>query len=168
MKALLQLLLLLLPLTASTEIITDVLGNKVTVPVGAKRILITDGRYINAMALLDREKPVSNIVGMMGTFERFDPVTYGRYRELFPEIDSIQRIGRNAKGTFSLETALALKPDVAILGLSGHGPDPKSKEVIDAFKAVGTAVVYIDFRHKPLENSMKSMKILGTIMDEKV
>lgn len=168
MKTILLQLLLLVPLLAGTKTVTDVLGNRVDVPVGAKRILITDGRYINAMALLDRDNPVKNIVGMMGTFERFDPVTYGRYRELYPEIDSIQRIGRNAKGTFSLETALSLQPDVAILGLSGHGPDPKSGEVISALKASGTAVVYIDFRHKPLENTPKSMKILGTILNKQV
>ncbi|MFC5420936.1 ABC transporter substrate-binding protein [Bosea eneae] len=144
--------------------VTDLAGRTVTVPDTVERIIIGEGRYVPALAILDRDDPVGRVVGMMGDYEAVDPASYARYRERFPKIAGIARIGRAAKESFSLEKAIALRPQVAIFGLGGHGPDTRSGEVIAALEKTGTAIVFIDFRSDPLVNTPKSLELLGQVL----
>ncbi|CAN7672153.1 ABC transporter substrate-binding protein [Bosea sp. LjRoot237] len=144
--------------------VTDLAGRTVTVPDKVERIIIGEGRYVPALAILDRDDPVGRIVGMMGDYEAVDPANYARYRQRFPKIAEIARIGRAAKESFSLEKAITLRPQVAIFGLGGHGPDTHSGEVIAALEKTGTAIVFIDFRSDPLVNTPKSMELLGQVL----
>ncbi|KUL94908.1 iron ABC transporter substrate-binding protein [Bosea sp. WAO] len=164
-SALLCLALLLAPASAGAKQITDLAGRTVTIPDKVERIITGEGRYIPALAILDRRDPVGRVVGMMGDYENVDPASYARYRERFPGIAGIARIGRTAKESFSLEQAIALRPQVAIFGIGGHGPDTRSGEVIKALEATGTAIVFIDFRSDPLVNTPRSMEVLGQVLD---
>jgi iron complex transport system substrate-binding protein len=158
------LLFLLLPAAGRAAEVVDLAGRTVTVPDRVERIIIGEGRYIPALAILDRENPVGRLVGMMGDYELVDPANYARYRTRFPEIDKVRRIGRAARDTFSIEQAIAARPQVAIFGLGGHGPGTRSAEVIAALEAAGVAVVFIDFRSDPLVNTPRSMELLGKIL----
>lgn len=162
--ALLCLALLLPPAMAGAKQVTDLAGRTVTVPDKIERIIIGEGRYVPALAILDREDPVGRLVGMMGDYEAVDPANYARYRVRFPKIAEIARIGRASQESFSLEKTIALKPQVAIFGLEGHGPDTRSAEVIRALETVGTAIVFVDFRRDPLVNTPRSMELLGAIL----
>jgi iron complex transport system substrate-binding protein len=144
--------------------VTDLAGRKVTVPEKVERIILGEGRYLPALAILDRQDPTARIVGMMGEFERLDPAGYKRFADRFPKLDKIQRIGRASEDSFSIEQAIALRPNVAIFGIEGHGPASSSKEVIDRLQAAGVAIVFIDFRRDPLGNTVKSMQILGRVL----
>lgn len=165
LRALLLSLSLLLPsVMADAKQVTDLAGRTVTVPDKVERIIIGEGRYVPALAILDRVDPVGRLVGMMGDYEAVDPANYARYRERFPRIAEIARIGRAAKESFSLEKAIALKPQVAIFGLGGHGPDTRSGEVIAALEKTGTAIIFIDFRSDPLVNTPRSLELLGQVL----
>jgi iron complex transport system substrate-binding protein len=161
---LLSLSLLFAPALAGAKQVTDLAGRMVTVPDTVERIIIGEGRYVPALAILDRDDPVGRLVGMMGDYEAVDPASYARYREHFPKIAEIARIGRSAKESFSLEQAIALRPQVAIFGIGGHGPDTRSGEVIAALEKTGTAIIFIDFRSDPLVNTPKSLELLGQVL----
>jgi iron complex transport system substrate-binding protein len=161
---LVALAILLAPTLAAAKQVIDLAGRTVTVPDRVERIIIGEGRYIPALAILDRENPVGRIVGMMGDYELVDPASYARYRAAFPGIADIARIGRAQRDTFSVERAVAAQPQVAIFGLGGHGPDTRSGEVIAALEAAGVVVVFIDFRSDPLVNTPKSMELLGRVL----
>jgi iron complex transport system substrate-binding protein len=144
--------------------VTDLAGRKVTVPEKVERIILGEGRFLPTLAILDRQDPTARIVGMMGEFERLDPASYKRFADRFPKLAKIPRIGRANEDSFSIEQAIAQKPDVAIFGIEGHGPASTSKEVIDRLQAAGVAIVFIDFRRDPLGNTVKSMQVLGRVL----
>jgi iron complex transport system substrate-binding protein len=153
---------LLLP--AAAREVVDLAGRRVSVPDRVERVIVGEGRYISALAILDRANPVGRVVGMMGDYEVVDPASYARYRGRFSAIDTIPRIGRSARDTFSIERAITANPQVAIFGLGGHGPGTRSAEVIAALEAAGVAVVFIDFRSDPLRNTPPSLELLGQIL----
>lgn len=144
--------------------VTDIAGREVRVQVPVDHVILGEGRYMPALAILDRDNPIKRVSGMVGDFEKYDPAGYAQFRKHFPAIDDIPRIGGGNAGSFSLEKALSVKPDVAIFGLmSGHGPSAKSKEILDMFAAADIPVVTIDFRIDPLVNTPKSLALLGRL-----
>ncbi len=142
--------------------IRDIAGREVTLERPAKRVVLGEGRQLLALALLHPD-PVSLLAGWPGDLSRQDKVTYEAYRQKFPAIDSIPILGRGTEDTFSIEQALAVKPDIAILS-GGYGPSAKSTQIIERFEAAGIPVVFIDFVAKPLENTVSSIRILGQVL----
>ncbi|QBH95884.1 iron ABC transporter substrate-binding protein [Limnobaculum zhutongyuii] len=145
---------------AWAETITDIADRKVELPKKVDRILLGEGRLIYAVALLEGDKPLDRIAGWQGDFRKLDPHTYAAYKAKFPEIDKIPLIGNTTAESISPEKVLTLKPDVAIFGLSGHGPG-RSSELVTQLEKAGVPVVFIDFRTAPLKNTVPSMRILG-------
>lgn len=160
------LLLAALPVAVSATEIVDLAGRRLEIPDRVERIIIGEGRYIPALAILDRENPVGRLVGMLGDYEAVDPANYALYRARFPAIDKVQRIGRSARDSFSIEQAIAARPQVAIFGLGGHGPGTRSTEVIRALEAAGVVIVFIDFRSDPLVNTPRSLELLGKVLGQ--
>lgn len=154
---------LLLPALAQAAEVTDLAGRTVTVPDKVERIVLGEGRYIPALAILDRD-PTQRLAGMMGEFEKLDPAGYGAFLAKFPRLSDVPRIGRTSADSFSLEAVIAQKPEVAFLGIEGHGPGSKATEMISALEAAGVAVVFIDFRKNPLVNTPKSIELLGKVL----
>ncbi|AGA34301.1 ABC-type Fe3+-hydroxamate transport system periplasmic component-like protein [Thioalkalivibrio nitratireducens DSM 14787] len=164
MHPLLRFLLLFLIAGAalgSERTVVDLAGREVVLPDPVERILLGEGRFVPALAILEREDPLARVVGMLGEFERFDPASYAQYRERFPEIDDIVRTGRSTGESFSIEQALALRADLAIFGLEGHGPSPHDRETLRRLEAAGVAVLFIDFRSEPILNTPPSIALLG-------
>ncbi len=149
---------------AQTNAVTDLAGRSVVIPAQVNRVILGEGRYIAAMAILDRDNPIDRVVGMQGDFERLDRFGYAFYRQRFPAIDDIARVGQLAPSSFSAEKAIALMPDVAFFGLEGHGPSPNDQTVIEQLERAGITVVFIDFRRKPLQNTPKSIELMGEVL----
>ncbi|QCI69309.1 iron ABC transporter substrate-binding protein [Phreatobacter stygius] len=160
------LLLAAVPAVASAAEVVDLAGRRLQIPDRVERIIIGEGRYIPTLAILDRENPIGRLVGMLGDYEDIDPANYARYRARFPDIDKVQRIGRSARDSFSVEQAIAARPQVAIFGLGGHGPGTRSTEVIRALEAAGVVIVFIDFRSDPLVNTPRSLELLGKVLGQ--
>lgn len=143
--------------SAQTATIKDLRGRSVTVPAPAKRILIDDGRYLIALALI-HPNPVSVLSAWPRDINRIGDKTYEQFRTRFPEIEKVAQVAASA-GTFSLERAIAVRPDVAVFTL-GLGP---TAEQISQLEAAGIPVVFIDFFSQPFENLEPSLKILGQL-----
>ena len=152
---------------ARAAVVTDLAGRQVQLPAKIDRILLGEGRLLPALAVLEREDPTRRIVAMMGEFEKLDPSGYAQWKKRFPQLDKIPRVGRSNSGSFSDEMALALKPQLAILGLGGgHGPSERDRETLARLEAAGIAVIFIDFRHEPLTNTPRSMQVLGQALGQ--
>ena len=152
----------------STLTVTDLAGRTVRIPAKVERILLGEGRLLPALAVFDKDDPLRRLVGMMGEFEKLDEAGYAQWKRRFPQIDQVPRVGRTSSGSFSDEQAIALRPQVAILGLAGgHGPSERDRETLARLEAAGIAVVFIDLRHEPLANTPRSMLLLGEVLGNK-
>ena len=163
-KNLLLILLFNVSFYVEAQTITDILGREVKINDQVEKVILGEGRFVAAFGVLDIDKPFAKVAGMMNEFRKFDPATFQKYRETYPEIDSISVYGQTSEDTVSIEKIIALKPDVAIFGVEGHGPKARSKLIIDILKEVGIPIVFIDFRQQPLKNTAKSIEIIGQIM----
>lgn len=143
--------------TPAALTLTDLRGRTVTVKAPAKRLLIDDGRYLIALSLIHQD-PVSLVAGWPKDVNRIGERTHEQYRAKFPKLDAVPQVASSA-GSFSLEKAFAVQPDVAVFTL-GLGP---TDEQIRQMEAAGIAVVFIDFFSHPLENLAPSLELLGKI-----
>lgn len=141
-------------------VVTDIAGRQVTVPDKVERVLLGEGRLFYAYSLLEGKQPLARLAGWQGDFRQLDPQGYGVYRKQFPQIDQIPLIGKASEDSVSAEKVLTLKPDLAIFSLSGHGPG-LDNPIVQQLTQAGVAVIFVDFRNQPLQNTVPSMRLLG-------
>lgn len=146
-----------------THKITDILGRKVSVANTINGIILGESRFIPALGIVVEDAAISRIKGMQADLKQYDPATWAVYAQRFPAIEKIPLVGRGEASSFSVEKTISLMPDVAIFGISGHGPSPHEKEMLSQLEAAGIPVVFIDFREAPLEHTQKSVRILGQL-----
>src|SRR3546814_696091 len=135
--------------------VTDAVGRSVTLQAPAKRIILTQARHLQVLALLHPD-PVSILAGWSDEFRTSFSNEYQSYLEHFPAIAKIPVVGRHTADTFSVEQALALQPDLVLLTASfagiGKGQDPNASLIIRQFQSAGKPVLIIHFFVQPLEN----------------
>ncbi|KQR43038.1 ABC transporter substrate-binding protein [Acidovorax sp. Leaf160] len=148
------------PSPAPAHTVVDIVGRTVTVPDKVERILLGEGRFLYALALIEGDQPLARIAGWQGELPFADPNGYADYRQRFPAIDRIPVIGRTSEDSVSSEQSVSTRPDIAIFGLGGHGPGRQNALVKELEKA-GVPVVFIDFRAQPVQHTPASMRILG-------
>jgi iron complex transport system substrate-binding protein len=146
--------------TAQAAVVQDITGRSVNVPDKVQRVLLGEGRLIYAMSLLEGKQPFSRIVAWQGDFRLLDKQGYAAYRQRFPQIDRIPLIGQVNEASINSEKIISLKPDLAIFSISGHGPGVHNP-LVQQLNKLGIAVIFVDFREKPLENTIPSMRAMG-------
>lgn len=151
---------LVLPAISHAAEVTDILGRKVNVPDHVSRIVLGEGRLSYALALLDRDNPFQRIVGWQNDLRKLDPHSFETYKKKFPDVANIAVIGETSEVSVSVETILALKPDLVIFSVAGEGPKAHSP-IADTLAQAGIAVLYVDFRVSPIENTPKSIAAIG-------
>lgn len=149
---------------AQARQVTDLAGRVVTVPDHPQRVLLGEGRFVFAMALLDRADPVARVVGWQGELKQQDPYSWQQLIKRFPKAAEVPLIGTTSEASVSPEKIVSLKPDVAIFSLSGHGPG-RNNPMIASLQQAGIPVVFIDFRQHPVQNTVPSLRILGQALD---
>ncbi|MFD2033118.1 hypothetical protein ACFSKM_27935 [Ancylobacter dichloromethanicus] len=123
--AALAVILLTSSLPARAEIaLTDVTGREVTLAAPAHRLLIDDGRFLIALALIHRD-PVSVLAAWPRDINRIGTHTYEAYRAKFPAIDQLAKVASSA-GALSVEQVVAARPDLAVFSL-GAQPTPEER-----------------------------------------
>jgi len=144
--------------------VTDLAGRVVTVPDHPRRVLLGEGRYVFAMALLDRQDPVGRVVGWQGELKQQDPYSWSQLIRRHPEAADVPLIGKTSEASVSPEKIVSLQPDVAVFGLGGHGPG-RDNPMIPALQEAGIPIVFVDFRQHPVQNTVPSLRILGQALD---
>ncbi|WP_218186447.1 ABC transporter substrate-binding protein [Terasakiispira papahanaumokuakeensis] len=141
--------------------VTDLAGRQVSVPLHVNRLLLGEGRMIYALSILEGHDPFARVAGWQGDFRGLDVQGYAAYHARFPEADQVPLVGGTSAETFSVEQALNVNPDLAIMALTGgHGPGPHS-EAVKQLEAAGVPVIFVDFSQHPLRNTVPSIQLLG-------
>lgn len=140
---------------------TDILGREVVLDAPATRIVLGEGRHMAVLGLL-HEDPVAKVIGWRSD-KALDPPTLAAYRAKFPAIDAIAQVGSGNRD-ISVETIISLDPDLVVLSLMDEG-DPAMERAREQIEAAGIAVAYVDFFAHPQENSIPSLRLLGTLTD---
>jgi ABC-type Fe3+-hydroxamate transport system, periplasmic component len=150
---------------AETVKVTDVLGREVEVKAPVERIILGEGRQIYFVATLDKDDPFKRIVGWRDDLPKADPDNYKAYLERYPDIAKLPTFGGMKEGSFDVEQAIALKPDVLFMNIESKVASDEAK-LVEKLAAVGIPVVYVDFRERPFENTEPSMRLIGKLFGE--
>ena len=142
--------------------VTDLLRRKVQVHVPVRRVILGEGRQLYLLAALDTENPIQHVVGWRKDLIQSDPDTYSAYWRKFPGIADIPTFGGFEDGTFDIEQAIALKPDVILMNIEAQR-STEDAGYIEKLNALGIPVVYVDFRHHPVENTEPTMRLVGKL-----
>lgn len=138
--------------------VTDMLNRTVTLPAPAKRIVLAESRHIMTLALLEKD-PLANVVAWGTDLQRYSPSTFEALKQRFPQAASIQEIGDLNAGTFSMEAAIAARPDLVVFTLYGAIPEGLNK-----LDAAHIPYVFVDFFRHPLVKTVPSMRMLGKLL----
>lgn len=141
---------------------TDVVGRTVHLEAPAQRVILGDGRTLLALAVLHPD-PVSILAGWPDQLRRADPDTYALFQDAFPGLEDVPHVSAGSAASFSVERALALRPDAVIFS-GGHSPSADAHEVIAQLEAAGVAVAFIDFGASPMDNTIPSLAVLGAVL----
>jgi iron complex transport system substrate-binding protein len=144
--------------------VTDLLGRQVTLEKPAKRIVLSQGRHLQALALLHPD-PVSLIAGWKEDYT-LDSASYAVWKEKFPQVSQIPSVGAATDLSFSVEKAIGLEPDLVVFGLftSEATSAPMLQGITSSFEKAGIPVVFVDFFVKPMQNTLPSVDILGKLI----
>ncbi len=152
-----------LPALADTVTIKDVTGRSVEVNTPVKHMILGEGRQIYFLAALDKENPFEHVVGWRDDLPKADPESYDAYLAKYPDIAKLPTFGGMKDGTFDIEQAVALKPDVILMNIDAKTATEEAG-YIEKLGKVGIPLVYVDFREKPMENTEPSMRVMGQLM----
>jgi len=149
---------------AGPIVLRDIAGREVVLPRPARRVVLTQARYLPVLGLIHPD-PVGLLAGWSDELKASYANDYQAYRRRFPAIDDVPVVGKHRADTFSVEKAMALRPDLVILtaafaGLA-TGADPRSAPLIRHFEDAGIPVLVVDFFMRPLENTEPSIRLLG-------
>jgi iron complex transport system substrate-binding protein len=160
------LLILILPAWGRAEpiLVKDLLGREIRLEKPATRIVLGQGRHIQVLSLLTPD-PVSLVVGWKDDFKRDKP-TFEAYHRKFPAIDAIASVGQANDPSFSVEAAIALKPDLVLLSLSvgESGDADATRRITEQLSAAGIQVAFVDFFTHPLTNTEPSLRLIGKLI----
>ncbi|RYE29264.1 MAG: ABC transporter substrate-binding protein [Hyphomicrobiales bacterium] len=156
-----------LPALAATPVVaTDVLGRTVRLSAPAKRIVLAQGRQLNALGLIHPD-PVSILAGWGSDLERQNPDGIARYRARFPAIDALPLVGDGGTAAgFSLEQAIALGPDLVVLSKSLAGTRRGPGDLVEKLETAGIPVAVVDFYLEPLRDTVPSLRTLGILIGQ--
>ena len=144
--------------------VTDMAGRSVQVPDRVQRVLLGEGRMVYTMALLEGLQAVERVAGWQGDFRLLDTQGYAAFSKAFPAMEKLPLVGGATPESFNVEQALAVRPDVAFMAVSGgHGPAPDS-EAVRQLQAAGVPVVFVDFSQHPLTHTVPSLRLMGQVL----
>ncbi|WP_394515555.1 ABC transporter substrate-binding protein [Pantoea sp. SGAir0215] len=161
--------LLLLALTISSLVwgktITDINGDKVTVPDHPVRIVLGESRMLYTYALLEPGNPFKRLVGWPEDLKKYDRQTWDIFARQFPEMQHIASLGQEGSNDINPEKVIALQPDVVILPALARSSEA-GQRLERVLKSAHIPVVKIDLRVHLLENTTRSVAILGEVLDQ--
>ncbi len=151
-----------LPVLAEEITVTDIAGREVTLDAPVDRMILGEGRQVYLLAVLEPENPFARVVGWRQDFSEADPDNFARYAEQFPQMNDLPTFGGFKEGTFDVEQAAALQPDVVLMNIEAK-PATEEAGYDDKLAELGIPIVYVDFREDPLDHTTASMRIMGQL-----
>ena len=142
--------------------VTDLLGRTVNIKLPVQRVILGEGRQLYLVAMLDKENPAQRIVAWRKDLIQSDPATWQQYRQQFPQLEKIPTFGGSEQGTFDIEQAINLKPDVIIMNIDARNAIIDSGYEV-ALASAGIPIIYVDFRYDPIAHIPPTVKLFGEL-----
>ena len=149
---------------AGTITVTDTLDRTVEVPDDAHRILLgfyfEDFYAIGGMDAYDKVVAISR-----PAWEGWRNSQWKAYVAINPNLENLVDIGEADAGTFSIETAIASKPDVAILAAWQYRA---LGDTVGKLEDAGIPVVVADYNAQTVEKHVASTLLIGKIVGQEI
>jgi ABC-type Fe3+-hydroxamate transport system substrate-binding protein len=140
--------------------IVDLRDRHVTLEQPAKRILLgfyfEDFMAITGPGAMDRVVALSTPV-----WQGWRPMQYAAYVKAIPSIADMVDVGDTEGGTFSIEKAIAAKPDLALLAAWQYD---SLGATATALEEAGIPIVVVDYNAQTLERHLRSTRVIGQAM----
>jgi iron complex transport system substrate-binding protein len=149
--------------TAETIEVTDLAGRVVNVTRDPQKIVLSEGRQLYTLAMLDREDPFKRVVGWGNDLIENDPGAWAKYLAKFPKAKDVANMGNPYAADVSMEKIASLGTEVYILDLSNYFKAQETGLLAKLEKA-GITTVFVDFRQDPTQNVLPSVQLLGRIL----
>lgn len=148
---------------AETIEVTDLAGRVVQVTKDPQKIVLSEGRQLYTLAMLDRDDPFKRIVGWGNDLIQNDPGAWQKYLAKFPKAKDVADMGNPYAADVSMEKIAALGTEVYILDLSNYF---KAQEtgLLGKLEKAGIATIFVDFRQDPTQNVLPSVQLLGRVL----
>jgi iron complex transport system substrate-binding protein len=144
--------------------VIDMAGRQVTITRPPERVALQDGRVALDLALLDRTDPFSHVVIWNNLLSRFSPAFWSLLVKHWPEAAKIPDMGFDDDGQVNLEAMLAKKPQILIAELRAM-PVLEQDGTMRTFAALHIPVLFVDDSVHPVPNAVRSVTLLGTVLD---
>lgn len=149
-----------MPVWAENITLTDTMGRTVEVPENPQRILL--GFYFEDFMAVAGPEAYDRVVAISKeTWAGWRNLQWQTYSAVIPRLEELADVGEVDSGTFSLEAAVAAKPDVAVLAAWQY---KTLGEVADRLEAAGIPIVVLDYNAQTVEMHVKSTELLGQLM----
>ncbi|MDQ1077903.1 ABC transporter substrate-binding protein [Pseudoroseomonas cervicalis] len=148
--------------------VTDLLGRRVSLPRPPRRIVLAQGRLLGTMGLLHPD-PVALLAGRASDMAQALPDEEAAWTARFPALRGVPQLGRRILADMSVESVLALQPDLVLLTRGAIAPlDARGgSEVLARLERLGLTAVVVDFMADPLAETLPSLAILGALLDRR-
>jgi iron complex transport system substrate-binding protein len=142
--------------------ITDVAGRSITLLHKPEYVALSTGRDFPLLEILYQKQAAKHLVAWRNDMKLDAPSMYRMDLNIYPRLKNIPFIGQIKSGGFDVERFLELKPrpNVFLMDISDIKP-AEENGIIKTLSAAGIKVIAIDFRNKPVENTLKSILSVG-------
>lgn len=145
--------------------LTDVKGRTVVLDHAPERIILGEGRGVFATSILDNKNPLDHVVAMGSDLKAAAPSYYDKFMDAVPAAKDIPTIGNMGKGDVTVENLLSHQPDLVIMS-ADHYDASQGNGLLDKLDTAKIPYVVTDFRQHPMENTTKSVELLGKIWNK--
>lgn len=140
--------------------LTDLKGRTVTLADTPDRVLL--GFYYEDFIAITGPGGIDKVVAISrAPWAEWRPMQWEAYKAVYPQIETLPDVGDTETSTFSVEAAIAAKPDVALL--AGWQFDALGEGVAQLEEA-GIPIVVVDYNAQTLEAHLASTRVIGTLM----
>ncbi len=147
------------------ETVTDVLGRNVDLPQTPHRVMLADARAIEAMSIIFHGDPSASIAAWDNSLQKKSPDIMAAFAGNFPALKTIPTFSNPYTTTFDAENAVARHADLVIFDI-GLLAKLKDEGVLSRLDNLHIPYIFIDFRQKPLQNTPRSIELLGQVFQQ--
>jgi len=149
------------PEAARAEIrATDLEGREVSLPAPARRVLL-GFNYEDFLAIVG-PGAIDRVVALSRSpWRDWRPKQYAAYAAALPALEALTDVGDVDSGSFSVEAAVAARPDLAILAAWQYRALGAGVQTLEA---AGVPVAVIDYNAQTLERHVASTLLIGRLM----
>lgn len=143
--------------------VTDLAGRQVTLSAPPTRLFLTQPRQLYALATL-LDDPTTRLAGWAYPLAVFDPSMAQRFMHQWPALAQLPTLSSAPTPQLDSEALLNLAPDLVLFDLSRAG-SVEGSPLARLLDELGIAYLFIDFNRHPLEDTPKSLGLLGQVLN---